>query len=86
VNEALDDLEALRELLLDLLRFRRAHLLLQLGTVASMSVFTRASRTASAPILATKESSPYSSSAWRYSVSVRSCFISSGVLPGSMTM
>ena len=31
-----------------------------------------ASRTASAPILAMKESSPYSSSASRYSVSVRS--------------
>ena len=31
VNEALDDLETLRELLLDLLRFRRTHLLLQLG-------------------------------------------------------
>ena len=31
VDEALDDLQTLRELLLDLLRFRRAHLLLQLG-------------------------------------------------------
>jgi hypothetical protein len=44
------------------------------------------SRTASAPILATKASSPYSSTACGYSVSVRSCLISSGVLPGSITM
>ena len=45
------------------------------ATVASRSIFVSASRTASAPILATKESSPYSSSAWRYSVSVRSCLL-----------
>ena len=56
------------------------------ATVASRSIFPSASRTASPPIFAVKESSPYSSSAWRYSVSVRSCFISSGVLPGSTTM
>ena len=31
VDEALDDLQALRELLLDLLRLRGAHLLLELG-------------------------------------------------------
>ena len=56
------------------------------ATVAARSILPRASRTASPPILATNESSPYSSRAWRYSVSVRSCLISSGVLPGSTTM
>jgi hypothetical protein len=69
----LDDLETFRELLLDLLGLGRAHLLLELGDGRlHVESSTSASRTASAPIFATKESSPYSSSAWRYSVSVRS--------------
>ena len=73
MHEALDELEALRELLADLLRARRAHLLLQLLLVARRGRSARAaSRTASAPMPATKVSSPYWSSASRYSVSVRS--------------
>ncbi len=55
------------------------------STTGSSSILESTSRTASAPILATKASSPYSSWACKYSCSVSNCFSSRGVLPGSIT-
>jgi hypothetical protein len=54
--------------------------------VFSRSIAFSISRMASAPIIAVKLSSPYSSCARRYSSSERVWFCLSGVRPGSMTM
>jgi hypothetical protein len=86
VDEALDDLEALRELLLDLLRFRGAHLLLQFGDHGLHVGLAGHVADGLGAHLGDEGVVTVFVDGLRYSVSVRSCFSSSGVLPGSMTM